>query len=300
MLNQTRQMVLLFVMVVVTVGNFMGRHVVLYRYCNSFTEDKREILAAEKSGFIVFKNRTKIQSEDFVVPRYSAYPFFRELEEDINILGATLINSYYKQNFVLDLKNWVYELKDLTFETWDRLENLPEQGPFILKGSVNSRKSDFNNLMYAQDKKRAAEIYSALCKDGLISQQEIYIRKYVPLKTYLIGLNGLPITEEYRFFVYNKTILSGDYYWASHIEEVTDAGYYPDVTSVPQEFLQKVIDIIDNKINFYVLDVAKTADDSWIVVELNLGEQSGLSQNDPEIFYSNLKKAIELNERTKS
>lgn len=38
-----------------------------------------------------------------------------------------------------------------------------------------------------------------------------------------------------------------------------------------------------------MIDVAQTESGDWIVIELNDGQMSGLSENNPEILYKNLK-----------
>jgi len=42
-----------------------------------------------------------------------------------------------------------------------------------------------------------------------------------------------------------------------------------------------------------VVDVARTESGEWIVIELNDGQQSGLSDNDPDQLYSNMKKMLD-------
>jgi hypothetical protein len=37
------------------------------------------------------------------------------------------------------------------------------------------------------------------------------------------------------------------------------------------------------------MDIAKTQSGEWIVIELNDGQMSGLSENDPNVLYKNLK-----------
>jgi len=129
--------------------------------------------------------------------------------------------------------------------------------------------------------------------DGLLSSQKIYIRKYIPLTKYLDGVNGMPVTKEFRFFVAYGKVLCGDFYWQNYIDDI---GFKPDANEVPKEFLQKVIDRVDNQSNFYVIDVAQTLSGEWIVIELNDGQQSGLSCNDPFTMYKNLNKAIRDNQ----
>lgn len=265
------------------------RKVILYRNIGHLTSDSEEKSQAETSGFFVLENRTKVNPSDFIIPRYSAWPFYKELYEDVLHIGSKLINNPHQFNYISDLQNWVYDLSDLTPTTWDRLENLPEEGPFILKGETNSRKFEWNSLMFAKNKAEAIQVHSNLLKDSLIGSQKIYIRKYVPLKTYTHSFMGLPITHEFRFFVCYGEIISGGYYWSSHTEDLPEK---PNVDSVPKSFLKEVISRVGNNNNFYAIDVAQTESGDWVVIELNSGEQSGLSDNLPSVLYSNLNKVL--------
>lgn len=183
--------------------------------------------------------------------------------------------------------------------TWDRLELLPDI-PVVLKGETNSLKYVWNTHAFARNKREAIEVHGRLTRDSLTGSQKIYAREYVPLETFTMAPQGLPITREFRFFVYKSTILSGGFYWSSHTEELHDIGIRPDPDEVPREFLDEVIRRIQETEqgtppppSFYVVDVAKTEEGGWIVIELNDGQMSGLSDNDPGVLYSNLKKAID-------
>lgn len=238
-------------------------------------------------------SRMEIKAGDLVIPRFSALPFYKEQEFDINYVGAKLINSFSEHRYIADLINWYEDLKDYTPKTYTRLVDLPEKGPFVLKGETNSKKFLWKTHMYAEDKRAAIEVESKLHCDSLITYQNIYIREYVPLKTFMMGLQGLPITNEYRFFCYKDKVLSGGYYWSSHVLDLENMGIKPHINEVPKNFLDKIISIVKDKVNFYVIDVAETVTGDWIVIELNSGDMSGLSENDPNILYSNLKKVLE-------
>jgi hypothetical protein len=54
-----------------------------------------------------------------------------------------------------------------------------------------------------------------------------------------------------------------------------------------------VIDRVGDRANFYAVDVAQTVAGDWIVIELNDGQMSGLSENDPEILYCNLLETVQ-------
>lgn len=262
--------------------------VILYRDDSGW---KYESESAQKY-FKCVKSRMEIKSGDLVIPRYSILPFYKEQEYDINYVGARLINTYDQHLYVADLKNWVEDLKDITPQTWDNVASIPDDGPFILKGETNSKKHHWKELMFAPNKIKAIEVAGKLYSDSMLQYQNIYVRKYIPLKTYMIGLQELPITKEFRFFFYKDVLLSGDYYWSSHIDELKEMGIEPDVNDVPISFLNKIADKVKDNINFWVVDVAQTEDDEWIVIELNDGQMSGISCNEPDVLYKNLKSAI--------
>lgn len=245
-----------------------------------------------KKYFPTTFSRMEIKPGDLVISRFSALPFYKEQEYDINYVGANMINTYRNHNYISDLRNWYEDLEKFTPKTYYRVQDCPNEGPFVLKGETNSKKYLWKTHMFASNKKEALEVEDRLVKDSLIQYQSIYVRQYIPLKKYLTGFQNLPITNEYRFFVYKDTILSSGYYWSSHIEELNEMGIFPNSNQVPLDFIHNIINIVKNKTNFYVIDVAETEDNKCILIELNDGQQSGLSCNDPNELYSNLKMAL--------
>lgn len=254
--------------------------------------EQDELACAEKH-FATTQSRLTIERGQLVIGRYSVLPFYRELEQDVIALGARLINTHAQHQYAADLQNWVMDLGDLTPATWSRLEDIPERGPFILKGATNSKKLQWKTHMFAENKADACTVYARLQEDGLISQQQIYIRKFEPLHTYTLDVVGLPVTKEFRFFVYDGAILCGGYYWSSYAEFLEEKGMMPSVSEVPLDFLAKVMRKIGKKIMFYALDVAQAASGEWIVIELNDGQMSGLSMNDPDELYQRLAARLE-------
>ena len=149
--------------------------------------------------------------------------------------------------------------------------------------------------MFAKNKKEAIEVYFKLSDDGLIGRQKIYIREFVPLFTYMIGIGGLPVTKEFRFFICDDEILCGAFYWSSHVD---DLEIVPSIDEVPKEFLNEATKRISKSTyspRAYALDVGIKTDGTPIVVEINDLQQSGLSENDPAVFYTRLFKVISDN-----
>lgn len=242
-----------------------------------------------KRHFPVVTQRAHVPPGSLVIGRYSCLPYYKELEADLAYSHSALVNTYRQHRYIADLANWYQDLEGLTPKTWFHLHEIPE-GEFVLKGETNSKKFQWGTHMFASSRAAAGEVYSRLQADGLVGEQRVCIREYVPLRTFTIdaGGRGLPITEEYRFFVLDGHVLSGGFYWSSHYELAEDPTNGIDPDNVPREFLADVCARVGANARFYVVDVARTADGKWIVVELNDGQMSGLSENNPEVLYSAL------------
>lgn len=246
------------------------------------TEKELEIA---KKYFDVKELRSEIKNS-LVIGRYSTLPYFKELEADLVNQNSILINSYKQYNWIANF-DWYEPLKEFTFKTWFNAVDLPEnEAPFIVKGRTNSRKQHWNSLMFAETKQKAIEIGWELSKDYLIGSQGLVFRKYEKLITFEKGINDLPFTKEFRFFFYKGEILSYGYYWC-----------IADNTNITLEkegykFAEKLGKLVANYTNFYVLDIAQKETGDWVLVEINDGTMSGLSENNPDLLYSNLKKLI--------
>lgn len=260
-------------------------NLILYRG----TDFEREEREAASHFFSCTNRRPDIHKGDLVVGRYSLWPFYADQVADIDYVGARVINTYNQHLYVADLGNYVMDLGKLTPRTWRDLTDLPDEGPFVLKGETNSRKSNWKRDMFAKNKSEAIMVANRLADDSLIGHQKIYIRQYIPLVKYMDGVNGMPVTKEFRFFVAFGHLLSGGYYWQNYIDDI---GGVPSADEVPRDFLQEVIEAVGNQSNFYTIDVAQTETGEWIVIELNEGQQAGLSCNDPYKMYENLSRAI--------
>lgn len=259
-------------------------NVVLFR--GGYWADEGELPTAQ-SVMPVYQYRTQIPAGSLVIPRYAALPFYQELEHDVKILGSRLINTYAQHRFVADFWQWYLLLQDLTPRSWDSWHNLPQDTSFVLKGSTNSRKNYWQTRMFAKSASDIPRIACSLLDDQDILSQGIVVREYVPLVQYGEGINGLPFTNEWRFFCLEGRVILGGFYWANEPE------MYPGDPTVPPEgalFLaQEVALRVKDHIPFSVVDVAEKASGGWIVIEMNDGQQSGLPVCDPKILYEALR-----------
>jgi len=251
-----------------------------------FREDltTEEELIVANIFFDVTNERVGIENST-VIGRYSVLPFYKELEKSLAIQGSRLINTYKQHCYIADFE-YYEDIKDLTPKTYFNLSEVNDyDGPFVVKGKTNSRKFEWDSMMFAQDKRRAIEISCELRRDSLLQQQDIVYREFVKLNVLEEGINGLPFSNEWRFFCYKDTILSYGFYWT--ISEKVGA-LHQDAINLVEEVIKRVKD----KVNFFVVDVAEKEEGGWIVIEMNDGQQSGLSGCDPEELYSNLSNYI--------
>ena len=263
----------------------MDNHRILFR--QTLAEEGE--FAAAGRHFDVIESRSLIKPGDNIICRYSALPYYHELEKDVVNVGAKLINSYQEHQFVADIRNWYPILSSLTPRTWFSLEEVLDdeyEGPYVLKGFTNSRKHLWLTHMFAWNKDQLRKVYFHLMDDSLIGEQGVCIRKYEKLKDYGKSLNGMPISKEFRLFILDDFVVSKGFYWSSHPEVIKL--YNPNANDIPQSFIDEVVSLVGNNIKFYVVDVAQREDGSWIVIELNDAQMSGLSCIDPQQFYETL------------
>jgi len=270
----------------------LSRKVILYRG-QDFEEN--ELPAAQAAGFYCTNSRMDIEPGDRVVGRFSVLPFYREQERDLNRMVASLINTSTQHEYVAYVGQWYPDLIGLTPKTYfpGEWQSLPENKSFVVKGQTNSKKFLWSTHMFAQARHNVQDVVGRLLDDSMIGEQGLVVREYAPLMQFMVGMNGLPITHEYRFFVCNSRILSGGFYWSSHVEDLKQAGLrIPPVSDVPDWILDNAIAAIGDKCAFYAIDIARCEDGSWTVIELNDGQMSGLSENDPVTLYKNLYEAM--------
>lgn len=259
--------------------------IILFREDSSNHKELEEC----KKFFKVKTRRSIINPNSLVIGRYSVLPFYEELEDDIFQLGSKIINSHIQHKYIANFE-YYYDIKEFTFKTFLNGYDLPEDR-YVVKGATNSRKHEWDTMMYAPTKRRALEISCDLKNDSLIRCQDIIFRKYVPLETLECGINGLPITNEWRLFFLGDRLVDFGFYW-SCIEQERVKKFIPDFSSNGIPFALKVANIIAKKVNFFVLDVAKTQSGEWVVVECNDAQMSGLNSIDPELFYLNLREKL--------
>jgi len=237
----------------------------------------------------VLENLAQIKPNDLVIGRFSLQPFYDLVAAEIEGKGAQLLVSYADYYFISHLLQWSGLLAGLTPRSWDveQIAEIPElpHGYFI-KGETNSLKHEWQSS-YTADQDAILALVNNLRAQPLLAAQTMVVREFVPLQTYFLTAAGLPITEEYRFFILDGQVISGGFYWQSYLPAIRAAGFEPDFHCVPSDFLAEVARRLEF-LRFFVVDVAITAAGEPLVIEINDPGMSGLGGNDAERLYAAL------------
>lgn len=257
---------------------------------------EHELEIAQKH-FAVHQQRATIPAYSLVVGRFANLPYHLELENDVRTLGSRLVNNTTQHGYVADF-SYYPDLEGRTFRTWYDPMNIPRQmsdKPFVVKGCTNSDKRAWSRRMYAPNLEAAHRIAADLRADAFIGPQGVVYREYVPLE--VLGMpvaDGPPMANEWRIFYYKGKRLAHGYYWSNIDEWAPVDAARVDFEKHGLPFADQVAADIADMIPFVCVDVAKTQDGRWLVVELNDGCMAGLNESVPaEELYRNLRQCLD-------
>lgn len=252
-------------------------------------EDELEVA---KQHFDVYTQRAAVPPDSLVVGRFANLPHHLEFENDIELRGSRLINSTQQHGYVADFSYYA-DLQDLTFRTWLDPMNIPARladRPFVVKGTTNSDKRAWSRRMFAPNLQAAHRIAADLRADAFIGPQGVVYREYVPLQVLEAPVtDSPPMANEWRTFYYKGKRLAHGYYWSNIDDWAPVDAARADFEAQGLPLADLVANRIAEHIPFVCIDVAKTEDGRWLVVELNDGCMAGLNDSVPaQDFYRNL------------
>lgn len=249
---------------------------------------------------VVTRFRTDIVSGDRVIGRYSVMPFFHDLEDELHYRQAHLVHSASQYQWIASMA-WYEPLSVLTPRTWFDVgwATVPDaEYGWVVKGRKTSRKFKWSTHMYAPTREALADVMRRCWEDPLLAEQGLVVREYVPLVTYEVGVNGVPVTNEWRCFFWGEKLLASGYYWAQADEPPFDSA-----TSAPREALElarRAARIVaEQGLTFFVVDVGERAmspgsikGNGWTVIEINSGQMADLCTIDAVHFYERLREHV--------
>lgn len=161
-----------------------------------------------------------------VIPRLCLLPFVQDVTNEITRFGGIPLTSPEEFRFIADIREYSEVLWSLTPDVWNNVYQIPMDydGPFVIKGTTNSNKFKWRTSMFASTRADIGRVIGNLMNDEFYARQGLVIRPFVNLATYDVeDLSGIPITEEYRFFIYCNEVVGEGFYWVNHLEEILDS-----------------------------------------------------------------------------
>lgn len=261
----------------------------LFRVDNENREEYE--VAKDIWGDRLTRFRSEIPEDTLVIGRYSCLPFYKDLEDELHNKGSRLINSHQDHLFIAEM-DWYHWLEGLTPRTWFDVgyATVPDaEHGWVVKGRTNSRKFKWSTHMYAPNREALRDVMTRLWDDTFIGEQGLVVREYIPLRKLEEGINGMPVTNEWRCFFLGTELLSAGYYWsqAECAEDMTD---FPKEA---EELAREAASKLASEVPAFVVDVGETEEGGWTIIEINDFQMSGLSLNDPSLFYQKLKAHFE-------
>ena len=159
--------------------------------------------------------------------------------------------------------------------------------PLILKDFVKSRKHEWYEACYipsASDRvavERVVRRFVALQGDAL--NERLVFRAFVPLVPLAThSKSAMPLAQEFRRFWLDGEPLATAAYW--------DEGEY-NSTQPPDDLFATVARQVQSR--FFTMDVARTLDGEWIIIELGDGQVAGMPEHlDVTTWYGALATAL--------
>lgn len=253
---------------------------------------REDLEAFAELGVATGSNLAVIPAGSLVIPRFRMLPFGKELEQEVLTLGSRLINTYRQHRAIADLSTWIGLLDGLTPPAYrvDEIPRIPD-GEYFVKGETNSLKHRWFEACYAPNKAALLDVIRANYADSTVGSQELYIRPFQRYRQVATAVDGRPVFNELRVFVYRGHVVSRGVYWSNHEAALA---VKPLDQSKLETALADATARTEHLADFYVIDLAEYPDGSWGVVELNDGVMAGLSANDPKLLWSKLKTLTEV------
>lgn len=158
--------------------------------------------------------------------------------------------------------------------------------PVIVKDYVKSCKHQWNDACYVHD---AADLsnFDRVVRNLIHIRGEdfeggIIVREFVELEFLSRHPKSkMPLSKEFRLFFLRHNLLKVFNYWE-------EADYHDEMP--PEEQISKFVEVAKKiESEFFTMDIAKTAEGEWVIIELGDGQVSGLPYNsDLNSFYSEL------------
>lgn len=229
-------------------------------------------------------------ADELVLLRLGAIEDFDLLETKIRQMGMRLLFSKQEHNRASLIEHWYSLIQEYTPKTkvFDVFPSLDEVTscfcfPIFVKGSrqTHGHRKESSIVDSAQAFLTLQEKWAY---NKFLYWQKAAIREYVKLQVVDDSSfpDNVPICYEFRFFFWKKILVGYGPYWTFGPSYALDKNDVEEVSVLAT----KVADRID--VPFLTVDMAKTQEGKWLVIEVNDGQESGYSGVSPLKLWNNI------------
>ena len=199
------------------------------------------------------------------------------VEAAIEELGMKLLIHEAEHIMCSTIEKWYPSIKERTphtqvYDELPPLENVLKDFsfPFFVKGNRQT-----NHHKKSQCIIENADQYEALRSewgnDKILNWQKAAIRDYVPLKILdsTSFPDSVPISYEFRFFYFEGRCMAYGPYWTIGPQYTLSDEELPEVLELTDWAAERL------GVSFPAIDVAKTTEGDWIIIEVNDAQESG-------------------------
>lgn len=229
--------------------------------------------------------------EDPVILRIGAINDFEKVKAEVESIGSRLLYTYENYLNATDFERWYPLIKDITprSKVYDEFPDIEEilidfDFPFFMKGSRQINRHQ-RKLSIIENEQMYYEVRDIWREDNILHWQKIVVREYVQLDTIddKSFPDMIPISREFRVFAWKKKIVGIGKYWTMGPDySVHDKYENWDLVLIAENVAAR----IDTP--FLAVDIAKTVDGEYIVIEVNDGQESGYAGNDPYVVWGKI------------
>lgn len=187
------------------------------------------------------------------------------------------------------IEEWYPALRDRTpytriYDALPTLEELLEHFtfPVFIKGNRQTNRHKRSQCII-ENAGAYGKLREAWARDPVLCWQKAAIREYVPLMTIdsTSWPDMVPISYEFRFFYFEERCVGWGPYWTVGPQYTLAPEDEEEALALTKWAAMRVA------AGFVAIDVAKTAQGQWIIIEVNDAQESGLAGVNPLTLWQN-------------
>lgn len=224
-----------------------------------------------------------------VVARMGAFPDYSVAYGSLLAAGIQLIHTPVQHERCSLLPHWYPLLSDLTpkskvYESLPTIKDIENEfsWPVFVKGERQTNKHK-KSLSIIENAASFEYLLGQWKQNAMLHWQKLVCREYIPLQLIEPAAGDrLPSSYEFRLFYWKQQLVSIGRYWYEASPYELSQQEQAQVEALGNEVAKRL------SVCFLTVDIAKTVKGTWIVIEVNDGQESGYVANNPRLMWEKI------------